>query len=265
MFLNFDKGIYNLEHKEGMEGISQIKLSDREEFSIACTINNIKAIDLLQYFVDHVSFYVFIGGNTTAAYLWATQVCIECREALGARVEVIQDQRVQQVALKFIKKLTALIHDTDHIEGAAKSNSLMKMWEQEMLPLTTSYIQEIELSNIGKLYLSFDFTLLCNMNGISIQNQLQYFIDHLSLATERAVNFLEIVKTNPSNAVLLSLISSEEVVKNRTLPKQAIYRKYGLQLLKLDKKQMKENNLENRIANYRAFYLDWYHALNEEK
>jgi len=247
-----------------MESIRQIRLNYREEFSIACTINNINYVDLLQYFVDHVSFYVFIGGNTTAAYLWATQVCVECKEAFGARVETIKDQKVQQVALKFIKKLTALIDYTDHIESTSKSNSLMKMWEQEMLPLTATYINQIELPNKGELQLSFDFNLLCSMNGISIQNQLQYFIDHLSLAMERATNLLEIIKTSPSVAVLLSLISSEEVVKNRTLPKQAIYRKYGLQLLKLDKKQKEENNLENRILNYRTFYLDWYHALNKE-
>lgn len=248
-----------------MERIRQIKLNYTEDFSIACTINNLSYTDLLQYFVDHVSFYAFIGGHMTAAYLWATKVCSECKDSIGEKVETIKDQKIQQVALKFIKKLTELIDHTDHTESAYKSKSLMRMWALEMLPLTTNYIQEVELPDTSRLHLSFDFNLLCSMNGISIQNLLQYFIDHLSLARERATNLLENVKTNPSSAVLLSLISAEEVIKNRTLPKQAIYKKYGLQLLKLDRKQKEESNLENRILNYRAFYLDWYHALNKEK
>jgi len=247
-----------------MYSTRQINLSYKDDFRIACKINNLNYADLLQYFIDHVSFYVFIGGNMAAAYLQATMVCIDMMDTIGRRVEEVKDKKIQQISLKYVKMLTKLIHHTNNKEGTAKSKTILKDWSDEMLPLT-GYFQEIKLLNDGKLRLSFDFNLLCSMNGISIENQLQYFIDNISLARSRANNLFQLEQADPCNAVLLSLVSSGEGIKDKVLPKQAIYRKYGLRLLKLDKKQKEESNLENRILNYSAFYLDWYHALNKEK
>lgn len=243
-----------------MDSIRQIKLSYKEDFRIACMINHLNYKSVLQYFVDHVSFYVFIGGNMASAYIWATAVCVECREAIGEKKEPVKDQHTQQVSLKHIKLLAAVIADSDLTDKIAKSKSVMKEWSAEM-PKLQDYFHEIMLANEGSLQLSFDFNLLCSLNGISVQNLLQYFIDHISLARERAVNLLQIVKTDPSTSLLLSLASADQGDQSKILPKQNIYRAYGLRLLKLDKKQKEESNIENRIVNYSVFYLDWYHAL----
>jgi len=249
-----------------MDVIGQIKLNYTEDFRIACKINNLKQEELLQYFIDHVSFYAFIGGDMDPAYLWATTVSIDCKDVLGSQVEAVTDKRIQDISLKYIKKLTALNLETDlsrDIE-CKKSIALMNEWSGEMLSLTNYVNKAEETSLTGPLSLSFDFNLVCGMNGISTENQLQYFIDNISLAKDRAVNLLQTVKIDPSTAVLLFLISNHEGVKNKILPHQEIYKKYCLLLLKLDKKQKEESSLENRIHNYSAFYLDWYNALNEE-
>jgi hypothetical protein len=247
---------------EYMDSKRQIELSYTEDFVIACTINNLNYTDLLQYFINHVSFYSFIGGNVAAAYLWATTVCIESREAIGKKVKVVTDKTVQQISLKYIKMLTALIRQTDHKATETNSRELMKAWSGEML-LLTNYLQEVDLAGSAKLSLSFDFNLLCSMNGITVQQQLQYFIDHISLARQRASSLLHGTNNDPSTALLLSCVSSDKRVKGKLLPQQHIYRKYGLQLLKLDIIQREESDLATRILNYSAFYQDWYHALNQ--
>ena len=244
-----------------MDSTRQIKLSYKEDFEIACTINNLNYTDLLQYFIDHVSFYVFIGGNMKAAYIWATKVCIECGDAIGGQATAVTDKSIQQISLKYIKMLTLLI-ERDEAESLNKSTYLMQAWSDEMRSLT-SYIKTIQLPNKDELYLSFDFNLLCSINGLSIQQQLQYFIDRLSLARVRANNLLEGTTADPAASVLFALISSDSRLKTKLLPRQDIYRKYGLQLLELDKKLRGENNLKTRILNYRAFYQDWYQALNK--
>jgi len=248
-----------------MDVIGQIKLNYTEDFKIACKINNLKHEELLQYFIDHVSFYAFIGGDMELPYLWATTVSIDCKEVMGKKVEAVKDQRIQKISLRYIKMLTALHIEEDLSEGAvsAKSISLMKKWAVEMGPLT-NYPAGIETSDGERLKLTFDLNLICSMNGINVQHLLQYFIDKISLANERAVNLIQPVKTDPSTAVLLLLVSGHEEVRNKILPHQEIYKKYGLWLLKLDKKQKEENNLENRIRNYSAFYLEWYNALSKE-
>ena len=241
----------------------EIKLNYTEEFKIGCKLNNLTHEELLQYFVDHVSFYAFIGGNMEQVYLWATNVCIDCKELMGGAVEVVTDQRVQEISLKYIKKLTGLSQESDMSKSNETIKSIMKAWAAEMLPVT-DYLINVTLDSEESLTLSFDFNLLCRMNGISVQVLLQYFIDHISLARERAVNLHDLVKTDPSTAVLLLLVSSHEELKDRIMPYQHIYKQYGLKLLRLDKKQEQIESLETRIINYNTLYREWYRALYKD-
>lgn len=249
-----------------MNSKEQIKLDYTEDFRIACRINNLKFEELLQYFIDHVSFYAFIGGRMEPVYLWATIVSISCREAEGGEVETVNDRNIQRISMKYIKKLTALLFEkglSKKIE-TVRSIAIMEEWAAEMLPLT-DYPDEIETEGGLSLKLRFDFNMLCRMNGLDVKQLLQYFINTISLARERAINLLVEVRADPGTSVLLFLVSSHEDVKNKILPQQDIYKQYGLKLLRLDKKQKEEADLDTRIKNYRAFYLDWYNALGNRE
>lgn len=242
----------------------QIKLNYPEDFRIACKINNLRYDELIQYFIDHVSFYAFIGGDMEPSFLWATAVTIECKELLNKPVETITDARIQEISLRYIKQLTALHLDTDFSRDieTLKSVSLMKDWSVEMLPLT-DYKMDLYTDDNQFFSLTFDFNLVCRLNGIDAELLLQYFMDSISLARERALNVIQEIKITPGIAVLLMLVGDHEEVKNRVLPQQEVYKKYGLRLLKLDKRQKMELDLENRIQAYSAFYRDWYNALNQ--
>lgn len=247
-----------------MDAKGKIKLNYTEEFRIACKINNLKYGELIQYFIDHVSFYAFIGGDMQAIYLWATTVCIDCKEETGTIVKTITDQEIKDISLKYIKRLTALSLETGLSGKTEESRStlIMKEWALEMTPLT-DYQTELYTESDQLFYLSFDFNLLCRMNGCNVELLLQYFIDKISLARERATNLFQIVKTDPSTAVLLLLVSSHDMVKNRIMPQQHIYKRFGLQLLELDQRQKEEDNLQKRINSYSTFYKEWYTALTE--
>jgi hypothetical protein len=247
-----------------MSAIKQIKLNYPDEFRIACRINNLRYEELIQYFIDHVSFYAFIGGDIEPPFLWATAVSIECKEVLNQPIETITDPRIQEISLRYIKQLTALHLDANISTGAesSKSSSLMKAWSLEMLPLT-DYVMDLHTEDGHFFSLTFDFNLVCRLNGIAAELLLQYFMDGISLARERAVNVIEQIKITPAVAVLMILIGNHEEVKNRVLPQQEIYKKYGLRLLKLDKKERKESDLQTRIQAYSGFYREWYDALNQ--
>ena len=242
----------------------EIKLNYPEEFRIACKINNLRHEELVQYFIDHVSFYAFIGGDMEAPYLWATTVSTNCKSFNGNEVQIIKDPEIQAISLKYVKKLTAINLDrTLTIQKETfKSISLMKQWAVEMTPLT-NYQLNLRTTNGEVFKLSFDFNLLCRMNGIDITTLLQYFIDHVSLAKERAQNIIKTVKTDPSTAVLLLLVSSHEKIRNKILPQQDVYKQFCLKILKVDRLQREERSLEARIRNYTQFYREWYNALNK--
>lgn len=242
----------------------EIKLNYPEEFKIACKINNLKHEELVQYFIDHVSFYAFIGGEMEPAYLWATTVSIDCKEFHGSEVQIIKDPQMQAISLKYVRRLTAINLDKtlNTQSETIKSISLMRQWSAEMNPLT-DYQANISTERGEVLKLSFDFNLLCRMNGIDITDLLQYFIDHISLAKERAQNIIKTIKTDPSTAVLLLLLSSHEKIKNKILPQQDVYKQFCLKILKVDRRQKEEPDLEVRIKNYTLFYREWYNALNQ--
>ncbi|WP_158796886.1 hypothetical protein [Pedobacter sp. L105] len=248
-----------------MNAKGQIILNYTDEFKIACKINNLHFEELLQYFIDHVSFYAFIGGNMESVYLWATTVSIDCKDFQGGQIETITDQRIQQISLKYIRKLTSLNLEPDLPESLEtnKSVTIMREWAAEMLPLT-DYLSEIKTQTGELLQLTFDFNMLCRMNGIEVQHLLQYFISTISLARERAVNLLTIVKADPSTAVLLFLVGSHEEVKDKILPQQDVYKQYGLKLLRLDRKLKEVKDLETRIKIYSSFYREWYNALQSD-
>lgn len=234
-----------------------------EEFRVACKINNLKYEELLQYFIDHVSFYAFIGGEMELVHQWATKVTTDCKRAFNGVFTRINDIEIQRITLKYIKKLTGLsLNNTLSKESKIlQSTFVVKAWSDEMQPLT-NYETQLDSGDHHYLQLTFDFNLLCRVHGLTSVQLLQCFIDNISLARERAINLNEMIEPNPAMAILLLVVINNSEIKDKIMPHQQIYKQYGMQLLKLDKKQKKELSLQKRINSYSAFYLDWYNTLN---
>lgn len=131
-----------------------------------------------------------------------------------------------------------------------------------MLPLT-DYDTALITEDGYVFPLTFDFNLVCRVIGLDTGKLLQYFIDNISLARDRAMNVTEEQKINPSVAVLMVLVARNEDSKNKMLSSQEIYRRYALRLLELDKKLKLCKEFENRLEVYNSFYTAWYNELNK--
>ncbi len=234
-----------------------------EDFVVACKINNLKYQELLQYFIDHVSFYAFIGGEMDLVYQWATKVTTDCKCVFNGIITRINDVEIRRITLKYIKKLTGLsLNNTLSKEfKIIQSNLFVKNWSDEMLPLT-NYETQLDTGDHQYLELTFDFNLLCRIHGFTSAQLLQSFINNISLARERAVNLNEMIAPNPAMAILLLVVINNKAIKDKIMPRQEVYKKYGIQLLRLDKIQKNEPDLQRRINIYTEFYLDWYKTLN---
>ncbi len=247
-----------------MDSKGRVKLTYAEDFRIACTINNLKHEEVLQYFINRVSFYAFNGGEMEAVSLWATSIVIDCKREVNGEVQAVTSKKVQRVSLKYILMLSDLNDNTylSTIDKMKESFLLMKEWETDMDPLV-DYPKIFQLDEEHSLVLTFDFNLLCRMNGVAALEVLQYFMDRISLARERATNLIEFVETNSCMSLLGMMKLSLGIKKNKIPIHQEIHKWYGDKLLLLDERLKKESSFERRISVYQAFYKEWYNALRK--
>jgi hypothetical protein len=247
-----------------MDSKERVRLTYTEDFKVACTVNNLRHEEVLQYFINRVSFYAFNGGEMEAVSLWATSIVVDCKTEVQARVQAVTDRRVKRVSLKYILMLSDLNDNTylSTVDKMKESFLLMKEWETEMSPLV-DYPTSFQIDEYRSLLLTFDFNLLCRMNGVATNQVLQYFMNHISLAYERALNLIEFVETNSCMSLFGMMRLSLGNKKNAIPIHQEIHKLYGDRLLLLDDRLKKEESLEKRTAVYRAFYKEWYNSLRK--
>jgi len=247
-----------------MDSKERVRLTYTEDFKVACTVNNLKHEEVLQYFINRVSFYAFNGGETEAVSLWATSIVIDCKTEVNGEVQAVTDRKVKRVSLKYILMLSDLSDNAylSTVDKMKESFLLMKEWETEMSPLV-DYPTNFQMDEYHSLSLTFDFNLLCRMNGVAANQVLQYFMNHISIAYERALNLIEFVETNSCMSLFGMMRLSLGDKKNRIPIHQEIHKWYGDRLLLLDDRLKKEESLEKRIAVYRAFYKEWYNSLRK--
>lgn len=245
-----------------MDSKGQFGLTYTEDFRVACTINYLKQEEVLQYFVNRVSFYAFNGGEMEAGAIWATNIIIDCREKANAEVIPVKNRKIQRIWIKYIGLLSDLNanHYLSTVEKMKESFNLMQEWEAEMAPLT-DYPETLYLDEERFLLLTFDFNLLCSMNGVSPLQVLQYFIDQISLARQRAVNLLEFVGANTSMSLFGMMLLSNSMKKNKLPFQKEIHQIYSEKLLSLDESLKNEEDIEKRLSTYRKFYAEWYNIL----
>lgn len=233
-----------------------------EDFTVACAINHLKREEVLQYFINRVSFYAFNGGEMEAVALWATDIVIDCKEAYGSHIIPVTDKKVQRISVKYIMLLSEL-SESNHLSTVDKMKEsfyLMQEWETEMMPLV-DYPKTFQLDDDRFLIFTFDFNLLCRMSGVGPEQVLQYFIDHISLARQRAKNLLEPVETDSTMSLFGMMLLSRSMQKNKLPVQQEVQQWYSERLQELDERLKKEAVLDKRISVYRAFYAEWYHKL----
>jgi len=245
-----------------MDSKGQFGLIYADDFSVACTINNFKKDEVLQYFINRVSFYAFNGGEMEAAALCATRIVVDCKRLHNAEISPVTDRKIQLISLKYISRLSDL-EDSIYYSAADRMKEsflIMKEWEAEMMPYV-DYQKTFELGDEHFLILTFDFNLLCKMNGVTAAQVLQYFIDGISLAIERSCEISGPMEKDIRISLFRIMVLSRSMKKDRLPVEQDIYDWYADRLLSLDERLKKEEQLDKKVSVYRAFYLEWYNTL----
>jgi hypothetical protein len=242
----------------------QFGLKYTEDFRVACAINYLKEDEVLQYFINRVSFYAFNGGEMEAVALLATNIVLDCKNVAGGEIIAVTDRKVQRISIKYIRLLSDLNANTylSTIDKMKESFYIIQEWEAEMLPLV-DYPKTFYLDEGRSLILTFDFNLLCRMNGLHPQQVLQYFIDQISMARQRALNLTAFVGTDACMSLFSMMQLSRSMMQNKFPVQKEIQDWYSQKLLALDETLKNEPDTEKRLNTYRKLYAEWYHSLKK--
>jgi hypothetical protein len=197
-----------------------------------------------------------------ALALWATRIIVDCKERVHAEVVPLNNRRLQRISIKYISLLSDLMDNPYHstVDKMKESFYIMEEWEAEMMPLMdfpkTFYLDEERF-----LILTFDFNLLCRMNGLNPQQVLQYFIDMISMARDRALKIRNVSDTDACMALFGMMKMSRSMKQHRLPVQQDIQQWYQEQQPELDEKLKFEPDLQLRVCAYREFYAEWYYTL----
>lgn len=245
-----------------MEANVQRGLQYTDDFRVACVINDLKEEDVLQYLINRSSFYAFNGGDMETVSLFATAVVMECKESQQAKTTALTERREQLISLKYISMLSELNQESglSAVERMRQSFQIMKDWDNHLSGQSTEQ-RIFEIDDQRVLVLSFDFNLLCKVNGVTPKQVLQHFINNISMARSKAMNLPGKPDSNASNALFTLLRLSRSVYKSWKPLLMDIYDWYTDQLVTLDEGLKNEINVEVRLSQYASFYSEWYSTM----
>lgn len=229
----------------------------KEDFIVSCTINRVKPEELLQHFVNQVSYSSFLEDRNNSSCAANQIVSAFLKEGNN---HVYIPKYCRSTHARCSKKLNAVTENTElSKEDKRLELSFALCWCRNEILKTEFQIDKAYLEMDECVDLSSNFLVVCFMYGIFPERLIEYFMDHISLAKSMARNQFEIETYNPFMTFFTRL--SEGCFKNSRELQIAGYGKYALELAALDKGMKIEESLEQRTAKFSAFYNKWFYAI----
>jgi hypothetical protein len=236
------------------------------EFQIACTIRRLVVPDVLQTFIDHVSFYYSVNSPYAEGFREATNVILEYstkNRNHSNHASFGDDKNNKEFAIKCIKDVLAwgAKRGMSDKKKHAKCKPIIKQLHLSMEHLNS--IDKIYLDEENRLTFTDDFSVLCNIHRHHPKEYLEYFMSRISLADADARVGLKKIDENPSMGFF-------QLVMRGLGDLIAIVNMTELEVDFIDKVQQLHyevfliRDLDKRRAIYQEFYLNYYNKLTNQ-
>ncbi len=266
-----------------------------EEFRITALITRMNTREMVQGFIDGISFYAFCGGYRKKPFTKKvslkdskghTHNCVvEVKEVSWPDekaeylIEVIAgcmtshklefyketDPGLRGLQDKFLSLFHSLVSDFSipQKERISLAKLYMKDWEEKQRPLLT-FPEHMVLEGGDHINLSFEFNMVCRICNLSPKQVLCYYMNMLSIARVKAgVQFID---ENPDTDDAASpfggafFFNENEAINDSDLQKQ-VRRTYEQKFIVVHASLKREKDFKKRMATYQAFYQSWYDEL----
>ncbi len=175
-----------------------------EEFRIASTLNSFEPGKVLQFFINHVSFFCTLGGGYIRGYSQATMVTSE----YSVKIHAPELKLNQYPAIAFDNKELATKCIIQIGRMALEKGKTAEKKRKKSLPVVNSLYKAIGSYSYcpEKIYLdeetvldfTKDFRIVCELHHCYPKAYLEYFMNKISMAEDQAYRGLKIPRENPA-------------------------------------------------------------------
>lgn len=230
------------------------------DFKIACATYQLPIPEVLQLFIDHVSFYDSLSQKSDDIYRCATNTLLNYslsiqRESGSAFI------KHREPILRYIREIIK-ISVTPDLAPSRKRKMCAPLVKKIFAIMERSRTQNTTLvMDDGKtLQLKMDFCLLCELHNCSPEEYLQHFMSQISLPIVHANVGLKRVVENQAMGFFYKVLNiSKELPSNnahRTLQVQFID-----QIQELHLWLFIIRDYEQRVKKYQEIYYSYYQRL----
>lgn len=229
------------------------------EFKIACATYQLPIPEVLQLFIDHASFYDSLSQKSDDLYRAATNTLLNYSISIRRESSTALLKHRREI-LKYIQEIIkiAAIAEQSQFKKRKRAAPLVKKI-YEIIDRQKTQNTSLTLEG-GKLKLSMNFCLLCEIHNCSPEEYLENFMSQISLPVTHAHIGLKSLSENHAMGFFYKALDSF-----KETPASTAHR--NLQVQFIDKIQELHlwlfiiRNFEKRVEKYRELYNDYYEKL----
>ncbi|WP_316750927.1 hypothetical protein [Pedobacter gandavensis] len=230
------------------------------EFKIACATYDLQLSEVLQLFIDHVSFYDSLSQKSDDIYRSATNTVIIYSLSL-CRAHSTSFLKQREKILKYIKEVIR-IAITRELTPTKKRKLCVPVVKKiyQIMERTNTKETTIILDEGITLQLKMDFCLLCEIHNCTPEEYLEHFMSQISLPETHA-NFE--LKKKPENQAMGFFQKALNIYEEK--PSISAHRHLQVQFID----EIQELHLwlfiirsfGKRVEKYRELYYRYYQQL----
>jgi hypothetical protein len=232
------------------------------EYKVACTIRYLKPHEVLQTFIDHISFYTTLSTAYSLGFREASDTTSEYSVTHGIEKASPAFVTCHDFARKCIMDVLRLTVKKGVSENQKRKKCIPIVKELYRVMEHIKSPAKIYLDEDTVLHLSEDFCIVCEIHQHYPKEYLEYFMSRVSLADFQARVGLKKMVDNPAMA-FYNLVAEQGLGNLVTSPifLSELERDFIDRIQQMHHEVFIVRDLDKRRELYREFYLDYYNKL----
>jgi hypothetical protein len=235
------------------------------EFRIACLLNNFKIQDVLQAYINHVSFFCTLYNSKLSGFSEATYITSEYSVGNKDNQQQTDEDKPainRMVAVKYIRQMVALSLKTQFTETIRLKQS--KKMVNKLFSAIESFKycpEKLYIDEESIIVFTKDFRIICEIHNIYPKAYLEHFMNKVSWAEAHARVDLDADTMDSGLLFFIKLTNGLGNLKRQEIEITDAVLEYIDEAEQLRAKHYLVRNLEQRIAIYREFFLEHYNRI----
>ncbi|AOM77255.1 hypothetical protein [Pedobacter steynii] len=230
------------------------------EFKIACATYHLPVAEVLQQFIDHISFYDSLSYKSNDSYRFATNTLLSYPQPTVQGMNPAF-RKSREAIIKYIRQI---------VQMSVKPGTVELKRRKLCIPIIKKIFQLMErghtasgtlqLDETTSLQLGMDFCIMCETHNCPPQHYLQHFMNQISLPETHARIGLHCALENHAMAFFYRTITKCNALLYSSAQK-ALQIEFIDSIQELHLRLFIVRDLEKRREKYHELYQDYYHKL----